>query len=60
MLAGLVIVPVVGLLPKPDPALVDAAFACYRRKRPVSPETNARRLGIARNYCRHTTKYPSV
>ncbi len=37
MLAGLVIVPVVSLLtPKPDPQLVEAAFACYDLKVEVS------------------------
>ena len=37
MLAGWSVVPVVSLFTqKPDPVLVDAAFACYERKAPVS------------------------
>ncbi len=40
MLAGLVIVPVVSLFtPKPDPKLVDNAFACYEKETTVSQKT---------------------
>lgn len=40
MLAGLVLVPVVSLFtPKPDPKLVESAFACYEEKTEVSKKT---------------------
>ena len=41
MLVGLAIVPIVSLVsPKPDPKLVEEAFACYEKKTEVSRKTS--------------------